>query len=82
MEKEKKTKKQRNAERQANKKVREQIKQAAKVRSLLPIGGKCPDCGLRVRTNTMDKHRAGMSHKMRMANKNAPKTKTKVRIYK
>ncbi len=76
MEKEKKTKKQRNAERADANRVKAIIKRAAKARLLLPIGGKCPDCGLRVRTNTMEKHRAGMSHIRRMTNKNVLNTKT------
>ena len=75
---EKKSKKQRNAERTAGKKlcVASKIahkkdlaekKAVAKARALLPIGGKCPECKLRVRTNSMEKHRAGISHTRRIA---------------
>ena len=92
MEKEKTSKKQRNAERavlkrsqatvkKAMKKLDVEKREAAKARELLPIGGKCPDCGLHIRSNSMEKHRAGMSHIMRAANKNVI-AKKKVGIYK
>lgn len=33
----------------------------------MPIGGKCPECGLKIRSNNMLKHRAGYSHIKRVA---------------
>ena len=76
----KKSKKERNAEREANKKamvqhklmVRSAEKEVAKkeeLKATQPIGGKCPECGLRIRTNSMEKHKAGISHKNRLGAK-------------
>jgi len=45
-----------------SKRDREKVKAIAKADALKPIGGKCPECKLRIRTNDMGKHRAGISH--------------------
>ena len=28
-----------------------------------PIGGKCPECGLRIRSSSLEAHKHGMSHR-------------------
>jgi len=50
------------AARKQSKQDRDKVKAIARADSLKPIGGKCPECKLRIRTNTIEKHRSGISY--------------------
>ena len=47
--------------RQRRNKRKAEKKEVARL-AAIPIGGICNECGLKVRSNTMEKHRAGMHH--------------------